>query len=152
MEQRELSGFLSSALKKYSCTGISVAVLHGEAGISCAVAGMKQHQGTEEVTVDTLFQIASLSKTVGTAYALPFLLTKGVRLDTPIKAVLESCESPYRLRANNPNDSAWIEQLQLKHLVNHTGLGQHYVQGYVRSKPIPSILDLIEGIKHKDRG
>ena len=42
-----------------------------------------------------------------------------------------------------------IDQVQLRHLVNHTGLGMHYVYGFPpdRVRGMPPMQDLMEG-KH----
>ena len=92
------------------------------------------------VTDGMLFQIASLSKTVGTAFAMEYFIERsvagsaervpaGLTLDTPVTTLLRLCGSGFELRAAPGGDPAWCQQLQLRHLMNHTGLGMHYVIG-----------------------
>ena len=48
----------------------------------------------------------------------------------------------------------WADEVRLKHLVNHTSLGMHYVYGIPVSRPggMPSPRELLEGVHEGELG
>jgi len=58
----------------------------------------------------------------------------------------------YRLRAAPGCPEEWPERVQLKHLVDHTGLGMHYVNGVPRNQAFPPVQELIEGQHSQELG
>ena len=95
----------------------------------------------------TWLEQASLSKTIGTAFALEYFAARGVPLDTPVNDLLARAGSPLRLGAAPGKPAAWADALKLHHLMDHSGLGLHYVNGIALDdpRPIPPVLALVAG-------
>ena len=79
----------------------------------------------------TWMQVASLSKTVATAFSIEFFAARGISFDKRVNELLAEIGSEFRLEPTPELDEGqyWSDTVQLKHLVNHTGLGMHYVYG-----------------------
>lgn len=136
--------------------GASVATLwprggHGDAEVSLVRGdvAIDTFRGGRVASADSVLQHASLSKPIGTAFALEFFAERGLSLETSVNDVLQRCGSPFRLEAAPGGDAAWADQVQLQHLVSHTGgLGQHYVHGTpvtASSGAVPTPLALLRG-------
>jgi CubicO group peptidase (beta-lactamase class C family) len=103
-----------------------------------------------KVTDSTWFQIASLSKTIATAFALQYFEAKGVPLSTPVNALLaKHCPlgspSHFALRSAEGTPAQWAEDVALLHLFNYTGLGLHYVNGVPLAHAMPPVVALVSG-------
>lgn len=85
------------------------------------------------------FQIASLSKTIGSAFALEYFKEKGVKLESSVNSLLEKTSSSFRL------EGKWGDQVQIKHLMSHSALNMHYVNGISEEMPFPPLKELLEG-------
>eukprot|EP00908_Phaeocystis_cordata_P014298 Transcript_25399.p1 GENE.Transcript_25399~~Transcript_25399.p1 ORF type:complete len:451 (-),score=175.48 Transcript_25399:78-1430(-) len=152
--------FLSSLLSRHDVSGVSVALIcPADAGgggrvIQTVCAGQASRGCDAPMTPTTWLQYASLSKTVGTAFALETFATRGLLPTNKVNAVLEQVGSTFRLRAAPGADPAWADGVTLAHLVNHTGLGMHYVNGVPPSAAggMPSALALLTGVHEQDYG
>jgi CubicO group peptidase (beta-lactamase class C family) len=83
-----LDARLTALLAKHGVPGCQVAVLNGlDAPVQTIVAGLRDRAENAPVTEDTWFQIASCSKTVGTAFALEEFARRGLSIDTPVNHV-----------------------------------------------------------------
>ena len=139
--------FLSALLRKHAVAGVSVAVLDG-ARITTLCSGQADTAAAAAVKPATWFQQASLSKTIGTAFAVTFYRSRGVDLrEARVVDVLRRLGSPFRLECAPGVPDAWVGELTLAHLVNHTGLGLHYVPGVPPGRPggFPPVLELLQG-------
>jgi allantoicase/malate synthase len=92
---------------------------------------------------DTAFEIASLSKTIASAYAMDLFRERGVNLNRSANALLRELGSPVQLKASGQGINP--EEVTLAHLMSHLALGQHYVRGFERAVKMPAIVDLILG-------
>eukprot|EP00300_Choanocystis_sp_HF-7_P040195 c663_g1_i1.p1 GENE.c663_g1_i1~~c663_g1_i1.p1 ORF type:complete len:423 (+),score=72.01 c663_g1_i1:192-1271(+) len=97
------------------------------------------------MTPTTYIELASLSKTIATAFALEFFDQRGVSIDASVNEVLATTSSPFRLKAAPGADPSWPSQVKIRHLMDHTGLGMHYVHGIPMHHSMPSCLDILEG-------
>jgi allantoicase len=96
----------------------------------------------EKTSENTLFQIASLSKTVGTAFALELFAKHQIGLEDSVNQVLKRLGSSFKLI----NEAGIIQdQVSLKSLMNHTALNMHYVYGIDRADPMPEMTELLNG-------
>jgi len=94
------------------------------------------------------FQLASLSKTLASAFAIEFFAARGIGLETPVNRLLTEGKSPFRLRARSTGPGATDinpDDVQLRHLMSHQALGQHYVFGFRLDENMPSTLELLQG-------
>lgn len=89
-------------------------------------------------TDSTYFEIASLSKTIGTFIALDIFKQFGISLDSPVNEILLNNNSIFRL------DS---DLVIMKSLLNHTALNMHYVNGVPLKTPMPDIKEFLKGNK-----
>eukprot|EP00397_Hematodinium_sp_SG-2012_P018304 GEMP01018747.1.p1 GENE.GEMP01018747.1~~GEMP01018747.1.p1 ORF type:complete len:422 (+),score=71.12 GEMP01018747.1:98-1363(+) len=98
-------------------------------------------------TEKTIFQQASLSKTVGTALCLEYFRRKDISSDTTVNSLLATTGSSFRLKLADNVDPAmtWADEVTIVDLMNHQGLGQHYVNGIPLTEPKYSIEDLCRG-------
>lgn len=89
----------------------------------------------------THFQIASLSKTLGSAFALEYFKEKGIALESKVNDLFEKTKSSFRL------EGEWASEVELKHLMSHLALNMHYVYGFSTDLEFPLLTDLLAG-KH----
>ena len=146
---------LQGLLEQYKVAGVSIAVL-GAGDITSQTAGLSCKQGSrtpssvhrrDDVPMydSTWLQLASLSKTLGTAFAIEYFKKQGIGMDSGVNPLLKAAGSTFRLRSAPGKLAEWVEQVTLAQLVNHSGLGMHYVNGVPMSKPMPSMVALMSG-------
>jgi malate synthase len=109
---------LQDVLARHKITGASISVNSG-AHTQVISLGEAVH-GKRPVTSSTKFEIASLSKTFASAYALEYFRKKGIALEAPVDELFAKTKSPFRVGNS---------ELRLEHLLNHTALNMHYVNG-----------------------
>jgi malate synthase len=137
----DLKSNLEQLLKKHGVTGASIA-LSSRDHIQSLCFG-ESVRGRARVEPQTLFEIASLSKTVGSAFAIEYFRRKGIALDTSVNALFARTASPFRLRSEK--DPAWADRVTLRELMNHSALNMHYVKGVPLDQPMPPVAELLEG-------
>jgi hypothetical protein len=147
---RSSQQYLNGLLQKHSVQGLSIARLDGGNNITTICAGFSNRDEKIKITPSTWLQQASLSKTIAASYAVCFYRKKGMSMSTKVIDILRRLNSPFTLDVAPGVPKAWLHELKLYHLVNHTGLGLHYVNGVspTRSGGFPSVLDLLQG-KHE---
>lgn len=155
-ESKGLNAFLANSLKEKGVNGISIAIVDGEKRHNLT-SGYADVSKRTRMTENTWLQCASLSKTVASAFAVEYFTKRKVPFTTPVNNLLEACNASFRLSLHPKNvnvagSELWVSELQLKHLVNHTGLGMHYVYGIPPSHGIPSMTDLLTGKCEKKYG
>ncbi len=91
--------------------------------------------------ITTWFELASLSKTVATCFSVEYFKTKNISLETPVNELLEKTASAFRL--TGPHS----EKVTITHLMNHTALNLHYVNGVPAHHAMPNIREFLEGNK-----
>jgi len=148
---------LAQLLNKYRVAGLSIGTLHnGLVGSTCRGLARREDLYNDRTATrslpmqaDTWVQVASLSKTVATAFAMEYLGKRGISFDTTVNQLLAQIGSNYRLQPAARTPTTWANEVQLRHLVNHTGLGMHFVYGFPPDKAsgMPPMQDLMEG-KH----
>lgn len=144
---------LKSLLREFDVPGVSVSVLKGDKdGIESIAAGFANKKRKELMREDTFLEIASLSKSFAACFAVKYFREKGITLDYRVNTLLEAANSPFRLRSAEGTPSGWGDEVRLRHLLDHSGLGMHYVNGVPLSKPFPPVLDLITGKHKSDHG
>jgi len=100
-----------------------------------------------DVSDHTVFQQASLSKTVSTALCLEYFRHNGISHEASVNELLEGTSSDFRLTLGPEVDPSmtWADDIQIIDLLNHQGLGQHYVNGIPRTDEKYSIECLCRG-------
>lgn len=129
---------LAEQMKYYHTPGVSIAVIN-EGRIEWARGfGKRDLTSDSNVDVQTLFQAGSVSKPIF-ALAVMRLKEKGVLdLDKDVNEYLKSWKIP----ANGD----WQPKITLRQLLSHTaGLTVHGFPGYLKSEPIPTIPQILNG-------
>jgi CubicO group peptidase (beta-lactamase class C family) len=126
-------------MELYRVPGVSVAVIRGFQVADTEVHGVKSHTTMEPVTDGTLFQAASISKSV-TAMGVMRLVQEGVvSLDTDVNDYLTSWKVPY-------NTFQATEKVTLRRLLSHTaGTTVHGFRGYRYGEPLPTLIQILNG-------
>lgn len=120
---------IESVRNKYHVNAVSLAI---------SVAGQVQELGFGNNKKSNWFELASLSKTLASAFAIEFFLKKHISLDESVNTLLSKTESNFRLQSDD---------VTLRHLMNHSALNMHYVKGYELGKQMPQIAELLSGIE-----
>ncbi|MBL7545036.1 MAG: serine hydrolase [Bdellovibrionaceae bacterium] len=93
--------------------------------------------GQDVVQDNTLFEIASLSKPIASAFCLEYFKDKNIPLETSVNSLLAKAGSSFRLSS---------DAVQIEHLLNHTALSGHYVNGYPLDQSIPEWPQILKDI------
>ncbi len=100
-------------------------------------------KSTSRVTKNTWFEIASLSKTLASCFAIEYFRKKDISLQTSVNALFAKTSSPFRLKSSVSSD--WAEHVSLEHLMSHSALNLHYVNGVPSSTTMPNVKDFLNG-------
>jgi CubicO group peptidase (beta-lactamase class C family) len=132
---------LKQWMELYKVPGLSVAVFDKNGIVWAKSYGVKQAGGSEPVTLDTLFQAASISKPVTAMAALRYAEQNKWSLDANINDQLVSWKVP---------DNAFTkkEKVTLRRLLSHNaGTTVHGFPGYAPGEPVPTLLQVLDGQK-----
>jgi len=101
--------------------------------------GVLEAGGEEEVTTETLFQAASISKLVTAMVACALVEGGTLDLDADVNTVLRSWQIPKSKHTQE-------RPVTLRGLLSHTsGLGARGYPGYPSGAPLPTLLQILEG-------
>jgi malate synthase len=100
---------------------------------------------THKTHADVLFEIASLSKTLASVFALEFFQQHKISLDTPVNLLFAQAGVSFRLKAIDGAPQVWGDQVLVKHLMSHLALNMHYVNGVPLSQRMPAISEFLNG-------
>jgi CubicO group peptidase (beta-lactamase class C family) len=130
---------LQQWMEIYKIPGLSVAVFDRHEMVWAKTYGVKHAGGSDPVTLETLFQAASISKPVTAMAALHFVEAGKWTLDEDINNRLLSWRIP---------DSAFTKEqkVTLRRLLSHTaGTTIHGFPGYEVKEPMPTIVQVLDG-------
>lgn len=138
MELSPLDAFVQhaeEARQAFQVTGVSIAIAENN---HIQTIGLGESQkGGKKVHPETLFEIASLSKTIASAFAAEYFKQKGICLSTSVNALFAKTASPFRLVS--AGDPQWADRVTLRHLMSHCALNVHYVTGTPLATVMPGI-------------
>mmetsp|Transcript_14782 Transcript_14782/g.23309 ORF Transcript_14782/g.23309 Transcript_14782/m.23309 type:complete len:449 (-) Transcript_14782:148-1494(-) len=151
---------LNSLLDKYGVAGVSIAVIRpnrdpysksasGTSHIVTQAAGLASRSPEIPMFDSTWLEIASLSKTIAAAFMIQYFKGRGKDVTAPVNALLREAGATFQMQAAEGMPAEWPEEVTLAQLVNHTGLGMHYVNGVPLSKEMPAVEQLISGTAEK---
>jgi CubicO group peptidase (beta-lactamase class C family) len=128
-------------MKHYNVPGLSVAAINNGVIEWAKGYGVKEFDGNDPVTSETLFQAASISKPV-IALGTLSLVEKGILdLDMPVNDKLESWKVP-------KNEFSEKEKVTLRQLLTHSaGLTVSGFPGYATFEQIPTSVQVLNGEK-----
>ncbi|RKG96459.1 tetratricopeptide repeat protein [Corallococcus sp. CA053C] len=138
-EPRRMS--LQRWMELYKIPGVSIAVFEKNALVWAKGYGVMQAGGTDPVTPDTLFQAASISKPVTALAAMHYVEAGKWSLDENINDKLISWKLP-------ENDFTKTEKVTLRRLLSHSaGTTVHGFPGYAVTEPLPTTVQILDGVK-----
>lgn len=143
-EPRRLS--LQQWMELYKIPGLSVAVFEKNAIVWAKAYGVKQAGGSEPVTVETLFQAASISKPVTALAAMRYVEQGRWSLDANLNDSLVSWKIP-------DNELTKEQKVTLRRVLSHNaGLTVHGFPGYAVNEPVPTLVQILNGEKPANTG
>jgi len=123
----------------YKLKGLSLAVVHNYQVVWAKGYGWADEAEKRPVTVNTLFQAASNSKSINAMGVLKLVQDKKLDLYTDINFYLKSWQFPYDSLSKN-------KKITLANLLSHTaGLSVHGFPGYDRKAQLPTITQILDG-------
>lgn len=131
---KKLSESLEELRQKHQITGASIAINYQNTTQTLCLG--EAIQGQKKTVAATLFEIASLSKTIATAFAIEYFQSRGISLQTSVNKLFQTTETSFQLSS---------DEVRLEHLMNHKALNMHYVPGLPSSEAFPALSELLAG-------
>jgi CubicO group peptidase (beta-lactamase class C family) len=130
-------------MKFYKVPGVSVAVIQNGKLVWAKGYGVKNYDTQEPVTVNTLFQAASISKALNDTAVMKLVEEGKLALDEDVNTYLKSWKVP-------ENEFTQKEKVTVSGLMNHTAgiINFRDVTGYYGYKatdPLPTIQQMVRG-------
>jgi CubicO group peptidase (beta-lactamase class C family) len=130
---------IENRMNYYKIKGVSVAVIHDYKLEWAKGYGWADDSAKTPVTVKTLFQAASISKSLNSVGVLRLAQEKKLDLYADINQYLTSWKFPYDSVSKN-------KKISTISLLSHTaGLNVHGFAGYARGDSIPTLLQILNG-------
>ncbi|WP_160140114.1 serine hydrolase domain-containing protein [Chryseobacterium sp. c4a] len=127
-------------MKQFNVKGVSIVVVNNYKIEWIKAYGYADEEENRKVDVNTLFQAASISKTVNSLGFMKLVQQGKVDLDKDINDYLKSWKFPYDSTSKN-------KIITSRNLLSHSaGLGVSGFSGYERNAKIPDILQILNGI------
>ncbi|MDZ8105270.1 MAG: serine hydrolase domain-containing protein [Nostoc sp. DedQUE12a] len=129
---------LHQRLAHYQTPGISIAVINDFKIEWARGFGVYEARTTREVTPNTLFQAASISKPVFALAVMRLVQSGQLNLDEDVNNYLTSWRVPAL--------ADWQPRITLRQLLSHTaGLTVHGFRGYLNSDTLPTTIQILNG-------
>lgn len=117
VDSKSVDRIVNAAMRAWQVPGLAVAIVKGDRIVHLKGYGTKEAGGTDPVTADTLFQIASASKAFTTTAIAMLAEEKKLSWDDPVRKHVEY----FRLE-----DSCASQLVTLRDIVSHrTGISSH---------------------------
>ncbi len=130
---------LADRMAALTTPGVSVAVINDGVIEWVKAYGVTETGTSKAVTPRTLFQAASISKSVAATAALKLVEQGKLSLDEPVNARLLGWKVP-------DNEFTAREKVTLRRLLNHSaGLTVHGFGGYAAGTPVPTTIQVLDG-------
>jgi CubicO group peptidase (beta-lactamase class C family) len=137
---------LAERMRQYDVPGLSVAVIHNGKVEWARGWGVRDTTSCAAVTPETAFQAASISKVATAMVALRLVEQGKIGLDRNINDALRSWKMPSDPKLA-PNG------ISLRQLLSHTaGLGVHGFNGYLPDTPLPTPVQILDGVSPSNSG
>jgi CubicO group peptidase (beta-lactamase class C family) len=132
---------LSQRMEHYHLHGLSVAVIDHYQVVWTKGYGLADVQARHPVAEETIFQVGSISKPVAAMAAMRFVQDNKLSLDEDVNLRLKSWRVPN-------NEFTKDEKVTLRRLLSHSaGLTVHGFPGYAQGEPVPTIEQVLDGVK-----
>lgn len=135
---------LDELMREHHVPGVSIAVIRNGQIDWARGFGLADVESGREVTTQTLFQAASISKPVTAVAALSMVHDGLLDLDEDVNLKLKRWKVP-------TNEFTEQQPVTLRRLLSHTaGTNVLGLAGYGRDAELPSAIDVLEGRGHSD--
>lgn len=132
---------LADRMAHHKVPGLSVAVIDSGRIVWARGFGVKEAGGTDSVTTETLFQAGSISKPTFAVGLMRLVQDGRLSLDEDVNVKLTSWKVP-------ENRFTATEKVTLRRLLSHNaGLTVHGFPGYEAGTPVPTVVQVLDGIK-----
>lgn len=132
---------LAERMKNYNVKGVSIAVVHNYKIEWARGYGFADISEKRPVTEKTLFQAASISKSLNGIGVLKLAQDKKVDLNSDINIYLTEWKFPY-------DEKSGGKKITITNLLSHTaGLTVHGFPGYTQGEIIPALNQILDGLK-----
>lgn len=130
---------LKDRMEKYHVPGVSIAVINDSEIEWAKGYGLREVGGDSKVSLDTLFQAASISKPVSALATLKLVEDGKLDLDQDVNQILSSWKVP-------ENEFTENNKVTLRKILSHTaGLTVHGFRGYSLNEKVPALLNILDG-------
>jgi CubicO group peptidase (beta-lactamase class C family) len=130
---------LKERMAYYKIKGLSIAVISNYKMDWAKSYGEADASDHRKVTKETLFQVASISKSLNGVGLLKLAQDGRIDLNTDINNYLTTWKFPY-------DDHSGGKKITIAQLLSHTaGLSGHGFPGYEPGKPLPTVQQILEG-------
>ena len=137
----EIPWTIQERMGYYKIPGLSIAVIQNYHIVWAKGYGFANDSLKTPVTAQTLFQAASISKSLNAVGVLKLVQDKKLDLYTDINTYLTSWKFPYDSLSKG-------KKITMANLLSHTaGLNVHGFLGYLQDKPLPTIAQMLDGQK-----
>jgi CubicO group peptidase (beta-lactamase class C family) len=131
---------LAERLKALKIPGLSVAIVEDFTIRWAKGYGVRDTATREPVTAETVFQAASIAKSISATITMRLVEEGRLDLDRNVNDYLKRWQVP-------ENDLTRIEKVTLRRLLSHTaGLTVSGFRGYAEGEPVPTILQVLDGL------
>jgi CubicO group peptidase (beta-lactamase class C family) len=132
---------IAARMAYHKVPGVSVAVVHNGRIEWARGYGFADVDSGQRVTTDTVFQAASISKSVAAMVAMRLVEQGRLDLDGDVNGKLKSWKVPDVIFTNKA-------KVTLRRLLSHNaGLTVHGFPGYAAGDPVPTLVQLLDGAK-----
>lgn len=130
---------LKEIMEFYGANAVSIAMIKNYKIEWAKAYGYADVSEKRTATVHTLFQAASISKSINSLGVLKLVETGKINLDTDINQYLKSWQFPYDSLSKG-------KKITVAQLLNHTGgLSTHGFGGYAVTASFPTIIQVLNG-------
>jgi CubicO group peptidase (beta-lactamase class C family) len=144
--QEEVRWNLEERMKAYKVKGLSIAVIKDYKIDWVKGYGFADAAENRKVDEKTLFQAASISKSLNAVGMLKLAQDKKLDLYSDINTYLKSWKFPYDSVSKG-------KKITIANLLSHTaGLSVHGFGGYAGTEALPSVTDILDGKKPANSG
>ena len=133
--------FLSDRMKYYDVPAVSIAVIKNFRVEWVRSYGFADKEANVPATPETLFQAASISKSVNALGVLMLFEKRKLDLDADINTYLKTWRFPY-------DSTKGKKTITMRNLLSHTaGTSVHGFRGYAAGETLPTITQILNGEK-----
>ena len=132
---------IAERMRHYNVPGVSIAFFGEGRILWTRTYGLADLAGKKPVTIETLFQAASISKPVSALAALKLVQEGKLNLDEDVNVKLHTWKVP-------ENGFTKDQKVTLRRILSHSaGLTVHGFPGYGSDEPVPTIVQILNGEK-----